>query len=249
MRLRGIEVEVVPAGPAETSPLDEAAARQEYRRVLGGAERTGSPEVAVAAIGIGTGGLSVVASGKIMAQEVIRFARERPKRVRRVLLCRGDPSDFPEFRSAVEGYLTHFLDELSWGPMSTVDAIIEVAGGVVVVVRSNPPFGLALPGGFVDYGESLEEAVRREAMEETGLELLDLAQLHTYSEPGRDPRFHTISTVFTARSDGTPRAGDDAAALRVVDPRDLPRLQFAFDHGRILADWLAARRRASPGAG
>jgi ADP-ribose pyrophosphatase YjhB (NUDIX family) len=128
---------------------------------------------------------------------------------------------------------------LTWGPLVVVDAIIEVAGGIVLVERSNPPFGFALPGGFVDYGESLEEAVRREASEETGLELADLAQFHTYSDPSRDPRFHTVSTVFTARAAGSPRAGDDAAAVRVVKPEEVPGLAFAFDHGKMLADWLS----------
>jgi len=236
MRLRGIEVEVVRRGAPAGGPLDEAALRQEYRRLLEGAERAGEAEVPLAATAA-----PAVASGKIMAQEVIRFARGRPRSVRRVLACRGEPADFEQFRSAVEGYILHFLDELSWGPMSTVDAIIEVAGGIVAVERSNPPFGLALPGGFVDYGESLEEAVRREAMEETGLALRDLEQFHTYSDPGRDPRFHTISTVFTAGADGTPRAGDDAAGIRLIAPKDIRSLPFAFDHGRILADWLASR--------
>jgi 8-oxo-dGTP diphosphatase len=110
------------------------------------------------------------------------------------------------------------------------------------VERSNPPFGFALPGGFVDYGESLEEAVRREATEETGLELSDLRQFHTYSDPSRDPRFHTVSTVFAAKAGGSPRAGDDAAAVRVVKPEEVPGLAFAFDHGKVLADWLSQLR-------
>ncbi|MCX7028762.1 MAG: NUDIX hydrolase [Spirochaetes bacterium] len=138
--------------------------------------------------------------------------------------------------------MRHFLEVLAWGPLVTVDVIIEVTGGIVLVERSNPPFGFALPGGFVDYGESLEEAVRREASEETGLELTDLRQFHTYSDPSRDPRFHTVSTVFTAKASGSPRAGDDAAAVRVVKPEETPGLTFAFDHGKVLADWLAQRR-------
>jgi 8-oxo-dGTP diphosphatase len=130
-----------------------------------------------------------------------------------------------------------------------------VPAGVVLIKRSNPPLGFALPGGFVDYGESLESAVRREAMEETGLELLDLEQFHTYSEPGRDPRFQTVTTVFTARATGTPRAGDDAADVRVVRPEEIAGLAFAFDHGQVLAEWLASRAGsgtgwgAGPGAG
>ncbi|NTV29664.1 MAG: NUDIX hydrolase, partial [Candidatus Omnitrophica bacterium] len=102
---------------------------------------------------------------------------------------------------------------MAWGPYICVDIIIEVDGGIVIIERSNPPFGWALPGGFVDRGESLETAARREAREETSLELEELKQFRTYSDPARDPRFHTITTMFTARGVGTPKAGDDAKGL------------------------------------
>jgi ADP-ribose pyrophosphatase YjhB (NUDIX family) len=143
----------------------------------------------------------------------------------------------------VNGYLRHLMEVLIWGPYVTVDAIIEVPAGIVLVERSNPPLGFALPGGFVDYGESLEAAVRREAMEETGLELHDLNQFHTYSDPSRDARFHTITTVFSARAQGIPKAGDDAANVRVVTVSEMEGLKFAFDHGLILKEWLASRKR------
>lgn len=146
----------------------------------------------------------------------------------------------------MNGYIRHFLDVLLWGPFLTVDAIIEVSGGIVLVQRSNPPLGFALPGGFVDYGETLEEAVRRESREETDLELLDLAQLHTYSDPSRDPRFHTVTTVFTARADGTPRAGDDAAGIQVVAHARIKSMSFAFDHAQVLSDYLARREGREP---
>ncbi|MFA5286884.1 MAG: NUDIX hydrolase [Candidatus Omnitrophota bacterium] len=135
-------------------------------------------------------------------------------------------------------YLEHILYKLQNGPFTTVDAIIELAGGIVIIQRSNPPFGWALPGGFVDYGESLEEAVRREAKEETNLDLTEIKQLHTYSDPKRDPRFHTIGTVFIAKAEGTPKAGDDAAGLKVVSLKDLKKYDFAFDHKKILEDYL-----------
>jgi ADP-ribose pyrophosphatase YjhB (NUDIX family) len=141
------------------------------------------------------------------------------------------------FAKTANGYLRHMLDVLIWGPFVTVDAIIEVPTGIVLVKRSNPPLGYALPGGFVDYGESLEAAVHREAMEETGLELQDLKQFHTYSDPTRDPRFHTITTVFSARAVGTPRAGDDAAEVHIVQRDSLDGLSFAFDHGQVLKEW------------
>ena len=246
MRLRKVEIEVLweaAPGAASHAPgaADEHAVRAAYRKALEEAERQGHREVSLHAHGGDAGGLSVTASAKIMAQEAIRFSRADPVHVRRISCAPHDRSGFEAFRKAVEGYVRHFLEVLAWGPLVTVDAIIEVAGGIVLVERSNPPFGFALPGGFVDYGESLEEAVRREAAEETGLELSDLAQFHTYSDPSRDPRFHTVSTVFSARAAGQPRAGDDAAAVRVARLEDVPGLTFAFDHGAVLADWLRAR--------
>ncbi|MDD2703252.1 MAG: NUDIX hydrolase [Candidatus Omnitrophica bacterium] len=131
-------------------------------------------------------------------------------------------------------------------PFLTVDAIIEISGGLVLIERSNPPFGFALPGGFVDYGESLEEAVIREAKEETGLDLLELKQFHTYSDPERDPRFHTVTTVFTARAQGRPQAGDDAASVKVVPWEEAECLEFAFNHKDVLADYLRFREGKDP---
>ena len=95
-------------------------------------------------------------------------------------------------------------------PFPTVDIIIENMAGIVLIERANPPFGWAIPGGFVDYGESLEDAARREALEETGLSIELLCQFHTYSDPSRDTRQHNISTVFIAKADGIPKAGSDA---------------------------------------
>ncbi|MDD4900239.1 MAG: NUDIX hydrolase [Candidatus Omnitrophica bacterium] len=124
--------------------------------------------------------------------------------------------------------------------------MIELDEGIVLVERSNPPFGLALPGGFVDYGESLEDAVTREAKEETNLDLIEIKQFHTYSDPKRDPRFHTIGTVFLANAKGSPKAGDDAAALKIVPLSEISKLQFAFDHKKILEDYLQYKQGKSP---
>lgn len=129
-------------------------------------------------------------------------------------------------------------------PTPTVDVIIEFEGGVVLILRKNPPPGWALPGGFVDYGETVEAAAQREAREETNLDLKDLMMFSVYSDPARDPRQHTITTVFTARGTGVLRGGDDASEARVFDLQDLPDL--AFDHHRILQDyraWKEGRRR------
>jgi ADP-ribose pyrophosphatase YjhB (NUDIX family) len=95
--------------------------------------------------------------------------------------------------------------------------------------------GWALPGGFIDYGESAEQAAAREAKEETGLEVRNLRQFRVYSEPGRDPRFHTLTVVFIAEPGGEIRAGDDAAQAQWFALDDLPR-EMAFDHAKIIAD-------------
>jgi len=220
---------------------DEHSVRTACRRALAEAGEREARTVALPAIGTGPGGISPVISAKIMAQEALRLARDDSTSVRSVSLCCARQPEFEQFAKTANGYLRHFLDVLLWGPLVTVDALIELPAGVVLVTRSNPPLGCALPGGFVDYGESLEAAVRREAREETGLELLELEQFHTYSDPSRDPRFHTITTVFSARAEGSPRAGDDAAAVQVVPIDELEGLHFAFDHLEVLRDWRARR--------
>lgn len=123
-------------------------------------------------------------------------------------------------------------------PLPTVDVAIAQRGGVVLVRRRYPPEGWALPGGFVDEGESLEAAAVREALEETGLAVTLREQFFCYSDPRRDPRRHTITTVFLADADGDPRGGDDAAEARVWPWDGLPE-PLCFDHGRILGDLKA----------
>jgi ADP-ribose pyrophosphatase YjhB (NUDIX family) len=130
-------------------------------------------------------------------------------------------------------------------PLPTADVIIEVPGGIVLVERKHEPHGWALPGGFVDPGETVGAAARREAKEETGLDVELVELLGVYSDPARDPRgIYTVSTVFVARADGTPVGADDAADARVFPLGALPAL--AFDHGQILADyrkWRDGERR------
>ncbi len=122
-------------------------------------------------------------------------------------------------------------------PKLAVDCIILVDGKVLLIHRRNPPHGWALPGGFVEYGETVEDAVRREMKEETGLELEGLRQFRVYSDPSRDPRGHVVSVVFTARGVGKPEAGDDADRYRLVDLSDVPESELVFDHVRILREF------------
>lgn len=129
-------------------------------------------------------------------------------------------------------------------PEVAADIVIELADRpgrpIVVIERANPPLGHALPGGFVDIGETVEQAAVREALEETGLDVTLAGLLGVYSDPKRDPRGHTIAIVYVATARGEPVAGDDAAGVLVADPERVPSL--IGDHGQIVADYLAWRR-------
>jgi ADP-ribose pyrophosphatase YjhB (NUDIX family) len=125
-------------------------------------------------------------------------------------------------------------------PIPTVDLIIHSGDGILMVKRRNPPEGWALPGGFVDYGESVESAAVREAKEETGLDVELTRQFHTYSDPERDPRHHTITTVFLAKAKNKAVAGDDAEEIGVFGKDNLPD-RIAFDHRDIINDYFSGR--------
>ena len=126
-------------------------------------------------------------------------------------------------------------------PLLTVDIIIEINGSIVLIERRNPPYGWALPGGFVDYGESLESAAKRESKEETHLDVQLMEQFHTYSNPRRDPRQHTVSTVFLATAEGMPQADDDAKNVGLFSEHELPE-PIVFDHKIILHDYYRYRQ-------
>ncbi len=127
-------------------------------------------------------------------------------------------------------------------PQLTVDAIIELPDGkIVLIARKYPPAGWAIPGGFVDPGESLAEAVRREALEETSLEIEVLELFHIYSVPWRDPRGDTVSAVYYCRAQGSPMGGDDAARAEAFSLDSLPA-DIAFDHRRILQQFREWRK-------
>ena len=129
-------------------------------------------------------------------------------------------------------------------PVPTVDILIRISQNgeerIVLIKRKNPPFGWALPGGFVDYGESLEHAAEREAKEATGLDVKLIRQFHSYSDPERDKRGHTISTVYIADAEGQPVGMDDAAEAGLFSVEDLPS-PLAFDHGEIINDYVSGK--------
>jgi len=198
--------------------------------------------IAFPALGCGTGGLSPEMVADIMIEETMRCfsAKGSLKDIRFVLY---DRKTFNVFCTQAEKYLASMTQKTYWNPVPTVDVIIEISGGIVLVKRKNYPYGWAIPGGFVDYGESLEDAAVREAKEETGLDVAGLEQFHTYSAPGRDPRHHTISTVFTGKGRGELKAADDAAEAEIFREDVLPS-DFAFDHREILKKYFQGKRRS-----
>lgn len=129
-------------------------------------------------------------------------------------------------------------------PAPTVDIIIELIDRphrpIVLIERKNSPYGWAIPGGFVDYGESVETAAQRESLEETSLQVELIQQFHVYSDPSRDPRQHTLSIVFIATATGEPQAGDDAKGLGIFESWCVPP-NLCFDHDRILKDYWRYR--------
>ncbi len=144
--------------------------------------------------------------------------------------------------------MAHFTPKT---PYLTTDGIIELYEGdtfrgIVLIARKNPPIGLALPGGFVDVGESIEQALVREMKEETGLDVQIVRLLGIFSDPKRDPRFHTASAVFVARAEGEPKAGDDAKEAFVYTPDAIPFEKLVFDHADILKVYLKERMEKYP---
>lgn len=126
-------------------------------------------------------------------------------------------------------------------PIPTVDIIIEIDKQYILIERRNKPFGWAIPGGFVDYGESVEDAAIREAWEETSLRVELTSLLGVYSKPDRDPRLHTIATVFLAKAVGKPEAGDDAKTIRLFRIGEKPD-KMVFDHDKIIEDYFIYKK-------
>ncbi len=133
-----------------------------------------------------------------------------------------------------------------WPPLTpylTVDGIVKIFNpefsGIVLIKRKNPPLGFALPGGFVDRGEKVENALKREMKEEINLDVNIEKLLGVYSDPKRDPRLHTVSCVFICSANNLPKAGDDAKDAVVIKLEDIPWNELVFDHADVLRDFLS----------
>ncbi|MGE4357312.1 MAG: macro domain-containing protein [Candidatus Omnitrophota bacterium] len=224
---------------------DEFRIRNACKNALELAEKLNIKSIAFPALGCGVGGFPYEAAGKIMTQVVFKHLMERDSKIEKIIFCLYDKEGYEIFKKVVKETIENIERKFCNNPLITVDAIIEKEEGVVLVRRKNPPFGWALPGGFVDYGESLEEAVRREVKEETGLVVKNLVQFHTYSEPGRDPRFHTVSTVYIVQAEGNPQANTDALEVKTFKFKDLEKVDFAFDHKKIIQDYLEKYKKVS----
>ena len=217
---------------------DEEIIREATYSALLCAQENKITSIAFCALGCGVGGFSYHEASKIMAQEVFRYVREIKNPVlKRVEFILYSDDAHKIFNQNIIEYLGYMNKKISEGPFLTVDGIIKYQGGIVLIKRSNPPMGWAIPGGFVDYGESVEDAVVREVKEETGLDFIDYKQFKVYSDPKRDPRFHTVSVAFIGEGRGTLKADSDAQDAKVFKPDSLPE-KIAFDHRKVLKDYL-----------
>ncbi len=198
--------------------------------------------LAFCALGCGVGGFSLEAAAKIMAQEVFGYIWQiKEPTLKKIVFVLYSDQAFLVFQKNVISYLEYISKKISSGPFLTVDGIIEYQQGIVMIKRSNPPLGWALPGGFVDYGEAVEEAVAREVKEETSLDFIDFKQFKVCSKPDRDPRFHTVSVVFAGKGRGELKANSDAKAAQVFKLDCLPE-KIAFDHREVIGDYIQFRK-------
>lgn len=233
---------VILAAAAKGLETDEIKIRSAVKNSLEIAKRLKLKSIAFTAINCKEKVFSQKAIAKIMSQEVLRHAKYDKEALKEIVFVLDNSAAYKLFKKIAFSYLEYIQHKLCQGPFITVDIIIEVKGGIILIERSNPPFGWAIPGGFVDYGETLEHCAKREAKEETNLNIYGLKQMHTYSDPRRDPRFHTVTTVFAGKAKGKPKAGDDAQNIKVVPLDKVRNLKLAFDHNDVLGDYKKFRR-------
>jgi ADP-ribose pyrophosphatase YjhB (NUDIX family) len=197
--------------------------------------------VALPALGCGAAGFAYEKAAKIMIEEVLSFCQNN-NNLKEIIFVLNDKKSYRIFKDVIRERFDKVKKKIQQHPIPTVDIIIEKEGKVILIERKNPPFGWAIPGGFVELDESVETSAQREAEEETGIKVKNLKQFRVYSEPGRDPRFHTISCVFTAQSDSEPKASTDAKKAEFFTKFNLPD-NIVFDHRKILKDYFDSRNK------
>lgn len=226
------------AGAFET---DEDKIHRATRTALECAQKHKITEIAFPALGCGVGGFPYDSCARIMVQEVWRSLREtKTPTLKKIVFVLYKDNDYQVFSKTLNGYLDHLINVLCQGPFVTVDGIIEYKDGIVLIERSNPPFGWAIPGGFLDYGETVEETAVREVKEETGLDFYDFKLLKVCSNPKRDPRFQTVTIVFYGKGKGILKADSDAKNIGVFNQGSLPQ-KMAFDHRQIVEEYFKER--------
>ncbi|MDP8252985.1 MAG: macro domain-containing protein [Candidatus Kaelpia aquatica] len=218
---------------------DQDIIRRSFNSALNLAKERSFKSIAVPALGCGTGGFPLKKAAKIMVNEILSHT-QKCSSLKRIIFSFKTKSAYVEFKESFLSYYGYQLRKLAQIPIPTADAIILIEGSKILLIeRENSPYGLALPGGFLEYGESLEDCIRREVQEETSLRVVELRQFYTYSAAERDPRFHTVTTVFIVEAEGLPKAGSDAKAIKQCLLDEIPpKEDFAFDHWQILQDWL-----------
>jgi len=219
--------------------IDSPVIRRATYNSLMCAQKNALSAVAFPVLGQGLGEMPYEAVSKLMAQEILRYIKAvaDPSLKKITVVCSSDEA-FDIFKNSICGYLEHLV---LLGPFLVVDGIVEYQDGIVLVERTNPPFGWALPGGFVDYGESVEAAVVREVQEETNLAFKNIRQFKVYSDKERDPRFHTATVAFIGKGEGLVKAASDAKDARLFKFNELPA-DLAFDHKKIIDEYLASKK-------
>jgi ADP-ribose pyrophosphatase YjhB (NUDIX family) len=254
MVIRGVDISVVIGDPSAQGIGDVVAAafeptidavRKTACEALLRADAAGISAIAFGALGFVDGGLTATHASKVLAQEIFRYVKDVPfgrePAVHRVVVAVADEATKKVYVKNIEGYIAYMSHKGLLGPYLTVDGIVAYQNGIVLIERTNPPLGWALPGGFVDYGETVETAVVREIKEETNLEFTDIDLLCVSSDPKRDARFHTVSVVYVGKGSGELRAGDDACGAKVFPLDALPQ-GIAFDHRALIERAIATGR-------
>lgn len=248
MNVRGVNIDIVLVPGTEdlnTAPLEgydlvkaQDPFRQRVRTMFERAHQRRIEEFELSGLDNRYPDFPIIGAAKIVAQETLRAVKKSAQPFKTISIQVPGERTRELFRKTLEGYIQHIENDLGEEPYYTVDLIIELPEGLVLIERSNPPYGWALPGGFIDPGEEPKEAAVREAKEETNLDLDNVTEFKTYGEPGRDPRFQTVSTVFIAKGVGQPHFGDDAKGLKIIPYSELLNFKYAFDHKKIIQDYL-----------